>query len=249
MPGIATLNNGNSQVVSMSCTASGDCAAAGTYQRQGNRIFVAGESGGTWGNAEQLPGMATLNKGNVFLRVNQVSCGKPGNCVAGGAYTDAAGHGQAWLAAETGGIWHAAHAVAGLAALNQGGAATVLAVSCPARTSGECTAAGYYNTAGQADQLGFVISQQSGRRYLADRAGGAGHGSAEHREQRHHVLGVVCTGWNVRTGWRLPAHHDRHQHPRAGVRRQPELTGCPQPLVTVARCRGGAWLPCRALPR
>lgn len=163
VPGIAALNNGNSQVTSMSCPAAGGCTAIGTYQRQGNRIFVTDETGGTWGNAEQLPGMATLNKGNVFLTVDQVSCGRPGNCVAGGGYTDASDHGQGWLATETGGVWHAAHAVSGLAALNQGGAAQVTAVSCPARTSGDCTAAGYYNTAGQKDQLGFVISEQGGK--------------------------------------------------------------------------------------
>lgn len=162
LPGIAKLNNGNSQVVWMSCPAAGDCTAAGSYQRRGDRIFVADETGGTWGNAEQLPGLGTLGKGK-FVAVSQVSCGEPGNCVAGGSYTDASGHGQGWLATENGGVWHAAHGVNGLAALNQGGAATVNGVSCPAGTSGDCTAAGYYNTAGQANQLGFVISQRSGK--------------------------------------------------------------------------------------
>ena len=159
--GIATLNNGNSQVVSMSCAASADCAAVGTYQRSGDRIFVADENGGSWGSAEEFAGMATLNKGK-FVAVSQVSCGKPGDCVTGGEYTDASNDEQGWLASETGGVWHAAHAVSGLAALNQGGAADVTAVSCPAGMSGDCTAAGYYNTAGQANQLGFVISEHSG---------------------------------------------------------------------------------------
>jgi hypothetical protein len=161
VPGIAKLNNGNSQVISMSCAASGDCAAVGSYQRQGNRVFVADETGGTWGTAAQFPGLATLNKGKTAT-VNQVSCGAPGNCAAGGTYADASGNRQGWLATETGGVWHAAHGVNGLAALNKGGFATVIGVSCPAGTSGDCTAAGYYTTAGQTDQLAFTISEKGG---------------------------------------------------------------------------------------
>jgi hypothetical protein len=82
--------------------------------------------------------------------------------VTGGEYTDASNDEQGWLASQTGGVWHAAHAVSGLAALNQGGAADVTAVSCPAGTSGDCTAAGYYNTAGQANQLGGQLCSYRG---------------------------------------------------------------------------------------
>jgi hypothetical protein len=51
---------------------------------------VVNQVHGTWGKAAQIPGIASLNKGNR-AQVSSVSCGAPGNCSAGGYYFDHAG--------------------------------------------------------------------------------------------------------------------------------------------------------------
>jgi hypothetical protein len=55
------------------------------------------ETGGTWGAATDLPGAPALNAGGD-ARVNSVSCAPSGGCAAGGYYTDAANHHQAFTA-------------------------------------------------------------------------------------------------------------------------------------------------------
>jgi hypothetical protein len=57
------------------------------------------ETNGTWGTALEVPGTAALNKGKAG-RVNSVSCGAPGNCAAGGFYTDAFHNQQAFVVNE-----------------------------------------------------------------------------------------------------------------------------------------------------
>jgi len=45
----------------------------------------------TWRTAREIPGTAALNKGG-HAQVNSVSCSSPGNCSAGGWYTDSSKH-------------------------------------------------------------------------------------------------------------------------------------------------------------
>ena len=54
----------------------------------------------TWGAAREMPGTAALNQGGD-AQVNSVSCGSPGNCSAGGVYSDSSGHGQGFIANRT----------------------------------------------------------------------------------------------------------------------------------------------------
>ena len=57
-------------------------------------VTVAAGSGGTWGKADEVPGIATLNTyGDA--QIESVSCASAGNCSAGGNYTDSSGHSQA----------------------------------------------------------------------------------------------------------------------------------------------------------
>jgi hypothetical protein len=72
-------------------------AAAGTPAAAGAR---AAASGGTWGTAQQVPGIAALNKGG-FAEITSVSCAKAGDCSAGGSYLDASRHLQAFVVNET----------------------------------------------------------------------------------------------------------------------------------------------------
>jgi hypothetical protein len=61
--------------------------------------MVAGERNGRWTAAEVPPGLAALNlgAGNGNAGVNSVSCPAAWSCAAGGFYTDASGHTQAFV--------------------------------------------------------------------------------------------------------------------------------------------------------
>jgi len=110
---------------------------------------------GTWGTARELPGAAVLNQGG-HAQVNSVSCGSPGNCSAGGWYTDRSRRTQAFIVSEVRGTWHAAIEVPGTAALNKA-FAQVNSVSCA--SAGNCGAGGFYvNNGYQA----FVVSEVNG---------------------------------------------------------------------------------------
>jgi len=115
----------------------------GSYTDAPHRFqgFVVGETGGVWGRAQAVPGLAALNQGGA-ARVNSVSCARAGACSAGGVYTDGSGGVQGFVVGETGGVWGRAQAVPGLAALNQGGDARVNSVSCA--RAGKCSAGGFY---------------------------------------------------------------------------------------------------------
>ena len=107
--------------------------------------------GGTWGNAQEVPGTAALNAdGNATF--DSMSCASAGNCSAGGSYLDGSGTRQAFVVTETGGTWGTAQEVPGTA-----GPAAVESVSCP--SAGNCTAGGYSANLGEA----FVVAESNGR--------------------------------------------------------------------------------------
>jgi PASTA domain-containing protein len=157
VPGTAALNSGgNARVASLSCAAAGECAAGGKY-RDGSghdQAFVVSETNGSWSNAVEAPGTATLNGGGDAV-VYSVSCGAVGACVAGGHYTEGSYASQAFVVSETNGSWGNAVEVPGTAALNHSGDAVVNSVSC--RTAGACTAGGYYDD-GSGHSQAFVVS-------------------------------------------------------------------------------------------
>ena len=114
---------------------------------------------GSWGRAMEVPGLGALNA-DGFAEVLSVSCGSAGSCAAGGYYRDRRGRSQGFEAVERGGRWGAAIEVAGLGALNAGGAAEVLSVSCG--SAGNCAAGGYY-TGRRGRSQGFVAVERGGR--------------------------------------------------------------------------------------
>jgi hypothetical protein len=128
---------------------------------------AAGEpavSGGTWGTAAEVPGLAALSHGHgADLRA--VSCGSAGNCTAAGSYTDAAGHGQAYVVNQVNGTWHNAQEIPGTAALNKGGFAGVYSVSCA--SAGNCAAGGFYHD-GAGRVQAFVASETGGTWHTAE---------------------------------------------------------------------------------
>jgi hypothetical protein len=144
--------------------AAGLSAAAGQADASAVRLAAAGpapSSGGTWGTATEVPGTAALNAGG-FAEVNSVSCVSAGNCGGGGFYLSApglTGHEQAFVDNETDGTWGTAIEVPGLAALNTGGNASVVSVSCA--TARNCSAGGYYGKSSGAPQA-FVVREING---------------------------------------------------------------------------------------
>jgi Bacterial Ig-like domain (group 3) len=153
VPAVGVLEaGGGSQVNSISCGSAGNCAAAGTtVGAKGNRGgFVADEKNGTWQQARALSGTGTLSA-VTDLEPQSVSCGRAGNCVAGGQ-THTSSADQAFVASEVNGSWHKAREVPGSAALNKGGFAEV---------ESNCAAGGWYSVNNGDDVLPFVADESA----------------------------------------------------------------------------------------
>src|SRR5215472_11783347 len=160
VPGTAALNTGGeAEVLSVSCAAAGSCAAGGQYKASGHlQAFVVNEVGGRWRTAIEVPGTAALNTGGN-AEVLSVSCAAAGSCAAGGFYR-ASGQLQAFVVTEARGRWRRAIEVPGTAALNKGGNAITLSVSCAA--AGSCAAGGSYFDGSRQAQA-FVVTEVNGR--------------------------------------------------------------------------------------
>ncbi len=146
VPGMDTLNTGGyAEVLSVSCGSPGNCALGGRYAdspgHSYTQAFVADESSGTWGDAEEVPNTAALNKGGQ-AQINSVSCASAGSCAAGGFYLNSPDHYQAFVASESSGTWGDAKKVPGTANLNAGNYAEVVSVSCASED--DCAAGGFY---------------------------------------------------------------------------------------------------------
>jgi hypothetical protein len=88
-------------IVSVSCTSLGACAAGGDYfSHKRERAFVITETGGQWGKALPVPGLAKLSAG-ADATVNSVSCSSAGYCTAVGSYTGHSGNSRAFVVSET----------------------------------------------------------------------------------------------------------------------------------------------------
>jgi hypothetical protein len=127
-------------------------ATAGTRAAAAPRAALTG----AWGTAQEMPGTAALNQGGD-AQVNSVSCSSPGNCSAGGFYTDSTGGNQAFVDREVKGTWRAPIEVPGTAALNKYEYAWINSVSCA--SAGNCSAGGFYANNGLQP---FVVSEING---------------------------------------------------------------------------------------
>jgi hypothetical protein len=157
--GRATLAGLVATVTIVAVTGLGAPAGAGTVAT----------SGGTWGNAQELPGIAALNAdGTAYLET--VSCASAGNCSAGGSYLDGSGATQAFVANQAGGTWGTAQEVPGTAALNIGRFASVRSVLCV--SPGNCTAGGYYQAAN--GEQAFTVTETAGTWGKAKEVPGSG---------------------------------------------------------------------------
>jgi hypothetical protein len=160
LAGSAKLNAGGSaEITSLSCASAGNCSAGGYYTDSSGhqQVFVASEVNGTWHAAAEIPGTAALNADGHAV-VNSLSCGSAGNCSAGGSYQQITGYTQAFVVNEKNGTWGTAEEVPGTAALNVGGYAATLSVSCA--SAGNCSAGGSY--IGSSAVEPFVVSETNG---------------------------------------------------------------------------------------
>src|SRR5215472_10125146 len=153
VPGLAALNNkgGDAHVDSVSCTAPGSCTAVGDYPSDSSdsspRTFAVSETNGAWGKAKRI---ANLRR-SFFQEPISVSCGSPGNCGAGGGagiFNSTSPEG--YLVDEVNGVWGAAH----LVTLKQGPTSDVRTVSCA--SAGNCSAGGDAGTGA------FVVDEVNG---------------------------------------------------------------------------------------
>ena len=169
VPGTAGLNTGSAAfalVSSVSCASPGNCSAGGFYRGSSNhqQAFVVDASGGVWANAIEVPTTAILNAGG-YAALNSVSCASPGNCSAGGYYTDGSNREQAFVVDETNRIWGTAIKVPGTGSLNTGSNGTVgkiagvNSVSCA--SVGNCSAGGFY-TGSSGKVQAFVAKETNG---------------------------------------------------------------------------------------
>jgi hypothetical protein len=146
VPGVQAFNARNATVTALSCRAPGDCALAGFADDNAGQhaAFTDDEAGGTWRQAQVIGGSGTVQAW-IATEAHTVSCGSPGNCVAGGSSAGSGLVQRAFIVAETHGVWGKAIELPGTAARNTG-VADVASVSCA--TSGDCAAGGFYTASG-----------------------------------------------------------------------------------------------------
>ena len=123
-----------------------------------------------WGRAAEVPGLGALNAGGN-AQVSSVSCWRPGDCAAGGSYTDARQHLQLFVVMEASGRWKNAQQVPGTAVLNFGGGLQVNSMSCA--PGGYCAAVGAYDD-NKGNQQVFVVTETGGRWGAAHEIPGTG---------------------------------------------------------------------------
>ena len=153
-----------SRVLAVGLSVAAVCGAAltvagGAGEAVSARAAVPAVS--TWGGATFVPGLGVLNAGGS-AGVESLSCTSAGNCAAVGDYTAAHGNGQGFAVSERNGKWARAAELPGLGALNTGGGADVLSVSCA--SAGNCAVAGYYSwSVAYFRTAPFVASESGGK--------------------------------------------------------------------------------------
>jgi hypothetical protein len=135
--------SGFAALTSLSCGAQGSCSAAGQYSGpDGNQAFVVSSTKGIWGNATELPGIASLAGTSNAVAI---SCASAGNCALTGSDNSAF---DVFVADETNGVWGDAASgdvgpLVGLSALAGSGSAEVTSISC-SKPAGTCAIGGSY---------------------------------------------------------------------------------------------------------
>jgi hypothetical protein len=145
----------------VACAGAGFCAGGGSYQSKSGAFeaMVVTEAGGTWKRAQELQLPVGAFAANPDASVASVACTGTGSCVAVGGYVyNRAGHGQAFTAAESGGVWARAQQVTLPANAARVTDATLGAVTCT--SAGSCVAVGgYLDNSGRQELMAVTESK------------------------------------------------------------------------------------------
>ncbi|HXS67043.1 MAG TPA: Ig-like domain-containing protein [Streptosporangiaceae bacterium] len=140
-------------VTSLSCTVDGYCAAGVTLPSviigSGGQpevipnAFLASETNGSWSDVQAVPAFDGMHAPS---EINSISCWAPGDCEAGGIYSDLSGHRLPLIAEQSASGWHAEQlpGVSAISGYNPNGDAGILDVSC---LGGTCAVSGTYQDA------------------------------------------------------------------------------------------------------
>jgi hypothetical protein len=136
----ATASAQFADLYSVSCAATGDCTAVGSYDATTSsyvEAYAVTETGGSWsaGTEINLPQDAATNPKAYAA---SVSCAAPGSCVAAGTYDNGSSHYDALVAQQSGGTW----TTAGVAQTNSPGLFSIGYASVSCTTTGYCAVGG-----------------------------------------------------------------------------------------------------------
>jgi hypothetical protein len=147
VPGLGALAVRGVAIDSLSCASAGNCGAGGQYldARYQSHGFVINEAGGSWANAQQVPGLDAIGLPSA---VSAMSCASAGYCSAGGFASS-----RGIVVSEVNGRWRTAQRMPGLRGL---GAQLVVGVI-------SCTSAGSCAASGSEYKGPFVVSEVRGR--------------------------------------------------------------------------------------
>ena len=142
--GVNVLGTGEGSIDHLSCPVADTCFGIGVYSvGQGQGVFTTSLSNGTWSNAVQLGGIASLDTGGYPVAVD-LSCWTATSCLSAGNYSDATGtHG--WSAEITGGTWGSATDLPVASDFGSDGTTYTTAMSCA--SDGMCAIVGLYGEA------------------------------------------------------------------------------------------------------
>jgi hypothetical protein len=162
LPGLATLNPSGLGIISnLSCPSASSCVVGGAVIDLANfqiTGFLDEETNGVWGTIFLPSGIDAPAPGNIST-VDAVSCYAPGDCSAGGTYTQGGTVGEAYIVNENDGVWATVQHLPGVDTLNQNHNAILTGLSCTA--AGDCSAVGSYFDGSQQQQA-FVDSETDG---------------------------------------------------------------------------------------
>ena len=141
IPGVASIGTGEGSVTDVACPAADTCYMIGTYVTGAiSSVFTSTLSSGTWSNATQLPGIASLDTQGL-PGVIGLSCWSATNCLGVGDFSDVIG-GHTWTAEVVDGAWAGATDLPGFSALSSDGTSNAMAMSCA--SDGMCAIVGNY---------------------------------------------------------------------------------------------------------
>src|SRR5262249_5805797 len=130
VPGIQQLNAGHAaEVDSVSCWSFGNCLAGGFYTAANHHAhpFIAPAINSTGGHGTEFPALGNADPVATAASVLSVSRPAAADCSTGGFYTDGNQHEQAFVFSQANGTWLTPQPIPGVASLNTGGRAHVIA--------------------------------------------------------------------------------------------------------------------------